>query len=67
MLRQVFCGTRTPLVAAVIQDRFASFLASRANEQIYNNAGEGSRIIYVCHYAGLIPAGPALEDYLAPM
>ena len=41
-----------------VVNSFASFLASRANEQIYNNAGEGSRIIYVCHYAGLIPAGP---------
>jgi transketolase len=37
---------------------FASFLASRANEQIYNNASEKTKIIYVCHYAGLIPAGP---------
>ena len=41
-----------------IVNSFASFLASRANEQIYNNATEGSRIVYVCHYAGLIPAGP---------
>jgi transketolase len=37
---------------------FASFLASRANEQIYNNASENSKIIYALHYAGLIPAGP---------
>jgi len=37
---------------------FASFLTARANEQIYNNATEGSKIIYACHYAGLIPAGP---------
>ncbi len=37
---------------------FASFLASRANEQIYNNATERTKIIYACHYAGLIPAGP---------
>lgn len=37
---------------------FASFLASRANEQIYNNATEKTKIIYLCHYAGLIPAGP---------
>ena len=41
-----------------VVNSFASFLASRANEQIYNNASEGSRIIYACHYAGLIPAGP---------
>ncbi|MBU2491183.1 MAG: 1-deoxy-D-xylulose-5-phosphate synthase [Bacteroidetes bacterium] len=37
---------------------FASFLAARANEQIYNNAGEKTKIIYTCHFAGLIPAGP---------
>ncbi|MFV1977779.1 MAG: transketolase C-terminal domain-containing protein [Myxococcota bacterium] len=37
---------------------FASFLFSRANEQIYNNASERSKIIYAGHYAGLIPAAP---------
>lgn len=37
---------------------FAAFLASRANEQMYNNACEGARIVYACHYAGLLPAGP---------
>jgi transketolase len=41
-----------------VVNSFASFLASRANEQIYNNASEGSKVIYACHYAGLIPAGP---------
>jgi len=41
-----------------VVNSFASFLASRANEQIYNNASEGSRIVYALHYAGLIPAGP---------
>lgn len=41
-----------------VVNTFANFLAARANEQIYNNACEGTRIIYVCHYAGLIPAGP---------
>jgi transketolase len=41
-----------------VVNSFASFLASRANEQIYNNAGEHTKIIYACHYAGLIPAGP---------
>lgn len=41
-----------------IVNSFGVFLASRANEQIYTNATEGSKIIYVCHYAGLIPAGP---------
>lgn len=41
-----------------VVNSFASFLASRANEQIYNNASEDSKIIYALHYAGLIPAGP---------
>jgi transketolase len=41
-----------------VVNSFAAFLASRANEQIYNNAGENTKIIYACHYAGLIPAGP---------
>ena len=41
-----------------IVNSFASFLASRANEQIYNNASEKTKIIYALHYAGLIPAGP---------
>lgn len=41
-----------------IVNSFGAFLASRANEQIYTNTCEKSKIIYVCHYAGLIPAGP---------
>jgi transketolase len=41
-----------------VVNSFGVFLASRANEQIYNNATENTKIIYVCHYAGLIPAGP---------
>jgi transketolase len=41
-----------------VVNSFASFLASRANEQIYNNCTERTRIIYANHYAGLIPAGP---------
>lgn len=41
-----------------VVNSFASFLASRANEQIYNNCTEKTKIIYGCHYAGLIPAGP---------
>ena len=41
-----------------VVNTFASFLGARANEQIYNNACEQTKIIYVCHYAGLIPAGP---------
>src|SRR6185369_4433731 len=41
-----------------VVNSFASFLASRANEQIYNQASEGSKVLYALHYAGLIPAGP---------
>jgi transketolase len=41
-----------------IVNTFASFLGARANEQVYNNACEQRKVIYVCHYAGLIPAGP---------
>ena len=41
-----------------VVNSFASFLASRANEQIYNQASEGSKVIYALHYAGLVPAGP---------
>lgn len=44
-----------------IVNSFAAFLASRANEQIYNNATEGKKIIYALHYAGLLPAGPGLS------
>ena len=41
-----------------VVNSFAAFLAARANEQIYTNATEGTKIIYANHYAGLIPAGP---------
>jgi transketolase len=41
-----------------VVNSFASFLASRANEQIYNQASEGTKAVYALHYAGLIPAGP---------
>ena len=41
-----------------VVNSFSSFLSSRANEQIYNNATELTKIIYACHYAGLLPAGP---------
>lgn len=37
---------------------FACFLTSRANEQIYNNATERTRVIYVGSLAGVVPAGP---------
>jgi len=42
----------TPIV-----NSFASFLTARGNEQIYNNATEGNKIIYINLYAGAIPAG----------
>ena len=41
-----------------VVNSFASFLASRGNEQIYNQASEGSKVVYALHYAGLVPAGP---------
>lgn len=37
---------------------FASFLTTRPNEQIYNNATEGTKIIYVGFLAGLLPGTP---------
>ena len=37
---------------------FACFLSTRANEQIYNNATERRKIIYVATLAGAIPGGP---------
>lgn len=43
----------TPIVHS-----FACFLSTRPNEQIYNNATEKSKIIYVGSLAGLLPSGP---------
>ena len=37
---------------------FSCFLSSRSNEQIYNNATEKKKIIYVGSLAGVLPAGP---------
>lgn len=37
---------------------FACFLSTRPNEQIYNNATEKTKIIYVGSLAGVIPGGP---------
>jgi transketolase len=37
---------------------FACFLTTRANEQMYNNATERTKIIYVGTLAGVIPGGP---------
>jgi transketolase len=37
---------------------FSCFLSARPNEQIYNNATEKTRIVYVGSLAGLLPGGP---------
>jgi transketolase len=37
---------------------FACFLTARANEQIYNNATERTKVLYVGSLAGLLPGGP---------
>jgi transketolase len=37
---------------------FACFLSTRANEHIYNNATERTKIIYTATLAGLLPGGP---------
>jgi transketolase len=37
---------------------FACFLSTRPNEQIYNNATEGTKVVYVGSLAGLLPGGP---------
>ena len=40
-----------------VVNSFASFLTARANEQIYNNSTENTKIIYMCLYSGILPAG----------
>ena len=45
-------GGKVPVVHS-----FACFLTARANEQIYANATEKTKIIYVGSLAGLLPAG----------
>ncbi len=37
---------------------FASFLSTRANEHIFNNATERTKIIYTATLAGVVPGGP---------
>ncbi|WP_441280334.1 transketolase family protein [Tardiphaga sp. 862_B3_N1_1] len=37
---------------------FACFLSARPNEQIYNNATEHTKIVYVGSLAGVVPGGP---------
>lgn len=46
-------GGKLPVVHS-----FACFLTPRANEQIYNNATERTKIIYTGSLAGVLPAGP---------
>jgi transketolase len=41
-----------------VVNTYAAFLTSRANEQIFNNCSEGSKVIYVGHLAGILPAKP---------
>ncbi len=41
-----------------VVNTFGSFLSARANEQIYNNSTEKRKIVYTCHFSGMIPAGP---------
>ena len=41
-----------------ISHSFSCFLATRANEQFYNNASERTKCIYVGSLAGLLPSGP---------
>ena len=38
---------------------FACFISTRPNEQIYNNATEGTKVIYAGSLAGLVPGGLA--------
>jgi transketolase len=37
---------------------FACFLTPRASEQVFNNATEGTRVIYAGFLAGIVPGGP---------
>jgi transketolase len=37
---------------------FACFLSTRPNEQIFNNASERTKVVYVGSLAGIVPGGP---------
>jgi transketolase len=37
---------------------FACFLSTRPCEQIFNNASEGTKVVYVGSLAGIVPGGP---------
>jgi transketolase len=51
------CGFAGQGITPVINS-FATFLAARANEQIYNAQTENRKIIYACHFAGILPSAP---------
>jgi len=46
-----------------IVNTYAAFLASRANEQIFNNCSEKDKVIYVGHLAGLLPGKPGKSHH----
>ncbi len=53
-----------------IAHSFACFLGTRANEQIYTNATERTKVVYVGSLAGVVPGGPghshqAVRDFAA--
>ena len=56
MVSQAGALALSGLVPAV--HSFACFLAPRANEQIYNNATEHTKVIYAGSLVGLVPGGP---------
>ena len=41
-----------------VVNSFACFLSSRAHEQVFINTLDRTKIIYVNHFAGILPAGP---------
>jgi len=41
-----------------IVNTYTAFLTSRSNEQIFNNATENTKVIYIGHLAGILPAKP---------
>lgn len=41
-----------------VVNTYTAFLTSRSNEQIFNNASEKTKVIYIGHLAGLLPAKP---------
>jgi transketolase len=56
MVSQAGAMALTGLLPAV--HSFACFLSTRPNEQIYNNATEGTKVVYAGSLAGLVPGGP---------